>query len=177
MTMAVRPPDQRDVLEPPLAARRPGGRTRRPGSSHQRHLMLAQQPRRPPRPPVQGLSNYTELPAGQLGVVSTAFLSSPKPSKNANPNSPSGAGGKMTNRIRNAMRRRTVAAAAVALLSVGVAGGSDAATGIADRRDGDRLRHAEGYDSDAGRYRRRRSRFRSRGHAPDRTSQPVKLAP
>ena len=54
----------------------------------------------------------------------------------------------MLNRIRNTRRRWLVVAAAVALLSVGLVGGSVAAAGIADRDDDDRLRHANGYDGD-----------------------------
>ena len=50
----------------------------------------------------------------------------------------------MLHGIRNARRRWVVVAAAVALLSVGLVGGSVAAAGIADRDDDDRLRHANG---------------------------------
>ena len=54
----------------------------------------------------------------------------------------------MLNRIRNTRKRWVVVAAAVALLSVGLAGGGVAAAGIAERGDGDRLRYANGYDGD-----------------------------
>ena len=54
----------------------------------------------------------------------------------------------MLNRIRNVRKRWLAVAAAVALLSVGLVGGSAVAAGIAERDDDDRLRHANGSDGD-----------------------------
>lgn len=58
----------------------------------------------------------------------------------------------MLNRIRNMRRRWLVLAAAVALLSVGLIGGSVAAAGIAERGDGSQLRHVNGYDGGRGNH-------------------------
>ena len=54
----------------------------------------------------------------------------------------------MLNRIRNVRKRWLAVAAAVALLSVGLVGGSAVAAGIGERNDDDRLRHANGSDGD-----------------------------
>ncbi len=57
-----RQPVPRDVLVRRLRPRRPGDRTRRRNRSHQRHLVLALQPRRPCRLPRAGQPNVAGLP-------------------------------------------------------------------------------------------------------------------